>query len=425
MNPTTHPARGRPACLALLGAACLLLAACGGGGSSPDAPQDAPAPLVQDKTVLVRPAPGEDIAAIVASVDVAGEVVRRIHGTDFYLVRLSSGTSVEAFLARLEGDARVLEREPDRVVSAPEGGGATIPVGSDLFDFSVVADQPELVRIGAPIARTRATGLGVRIAVIDSGVVAGHVLLAGHIEPGGWDYVAGDPDPTDEPNGLDDDQDGLVDEGFGHGTFASSLILAVAPDVSILPYRVLNSDSTGLASHVAEAIVAATDAGVHAINLSLGMEHRNAVVGQAVLYARDAGVLVFASAGNTGQHEITYPAAMAFAEAVTAVDGADVKAPFASYGDNVDLAAPGVALLGAWPVAPDTAVAWSGTSFSAALVSGAYALVRELHPTWLPLQITAHLESTSDPTLLVVNPTLAGQLGQGRLDLDAATAPTK
>ena len=63
--------------------------------------------------------------------------------------------------------------------------------------------------------------------------------------------------------------------------------------MTILPYRVLNSDSTGLASDVAAAITAATDAGVHVINLSLGMEHRNTVVGEAILYARNNGVEAF------------------------------------------------------------------------------------------------------------------------------------
>jgi subtilisin family serine protease len=414
------------ALVALLGITC----ACG-GSETPPPPDESPSTLTEggggtiqeqyDPTrVLVRPAPGEDIAQIVA--ELGGTVLNQIEGTNFYLVELPDDSSVEEFLEALEGDARVLDGEPDRVVSAPEGGGATLPIGSEFFSFTEIANQPELLRIGADIARTRATGVGVRVALIDTGVVANHLALQGHIEPGGWDYVDGDGDPTDAPNGLDDDEDGLVDEGFGHGTFISSLILAIAPDVTILPYRVLNSDSTGLASDVAAAITSATDAGVHVINLSLGMEHRNSVVGEAIQYAKNNGVPVIASAGNTGNQEVTFPATISAATSVTSVDSANGKAGFASFGGDVDLAAPGVELIGAYPTGDDVAVKWSGTSFSAALVTGGYALVRELYPLVAPFAVTQHLEATSNEVALqVANGELASQLGDGLLDLDAAT----
>ncbi len=371
--------------------------------------------------VLVRPAPGEDIEVIAS--EAGGTVLGAVDGTDFYVVELPNDTSVEEFLELLGGDVRVLEGEPDRVVSAPEGGGATLPIGSEFFSFTEIASQSELLRIGGDIARTRATGAGVRVALIDTGIVASHFSLAGRIEPGGWDYVDGDSDPTDVRNGIDDDEDGLIDEGFGHGTFISSLILAIAPDVTILPYRVLNSDSTGLASDVATAITSATDAGVDVINLSLGMEHRNSVVGEAIQYARNNGVPVIASAGNTGNEEVTFPATISAAVSVTSVDFANVKASFASFGSDVDLAAPGVELIGAYPLGDDVAVRWSGTSFSAALVTGGYALVRQLHPLVGPFHITKHLEDTSNEVALqVANGELAGELGDGLLDLEAATA---
>ena len=54
-----------------------------------------------------------------------------------------------------------------------------------------------------------------------------------------------DADPAEEANGVDDDGDGEIDEGFGHGTFVSGLVLAAAPDARILPVRVLDSDAVG------------------------------------------------------------------------------------------------------------------------------------------------------------------------------------
>ena len=413
----------------LLLAAALTVGACGTGGTDPEpddtgdeqgttqSPPDQEA--LHPTRVLVRPAPGEDVAGIAA--DAGATLVNAVDGTDFYVVQFPSTAAVEDFLESLQGDARIIDVERDRVISSPEGGGATLPAGSEIFEFSIVPDQPELQRIGAPVARTRATGQGVRVGVIDSGVVASHLSLAGRVEAGGWDFVDNDSDPTDAPNGIDDDQDGLIDEGFGHGTFVSSLILAVAPDVMIVPYRVLNSDSTGLASHVANAITMATNDGVQVINLSLGMEHRSVVVGEAIAYARDNGVMVVASAGNTGNEEVTFPATISVATSVTSVDPADVKAGFASYGNDMDICAPGFELYGAYPVADDAAVKWSGTSFSAALMTGAFALVRELNPFAPPPQIIQWIENVSHQGVKTINPELGSKLGEGRLDLDAAT----
>ena len=81
---------------------------------------------------------------------------------------------------------------------------------------------------------------------------------------------------------------------------------------------------------------------------------------------------------------MTFPAALSDSISVSAVDARDVRAPFASFGDDIDLTAPGQNLLGAFPSPMGTAY-WSGTSFASALVSGALALVRELHPTRLDL----------------------------------------
>jgi subtilisin family serine protease len=239
------------------------------------------------------------------------------------------------------------------------------------------------------------------------------------VDADGWDLVDGDPDPTEERNGLDDDGDGQRDEGFGHGTFVASLVLAVAPDARILPIRVLDTDCVGHASLLASAITMAADRGAHVINLSAGMATRAKVVEDAIGSARSRGVWVVVASGNTGVEDVHFPAALSNAESVTSVDGQDRRSPFASFGSEVDLAAPGQDLLGAFPEGSGTAW-WSGTSFSAALVSGAYALVRERHPEWGGEEVLKHLEDTAT-AIDALNPSVAGRLGEGRLDLDAAT----
>ncbi len=408
----------------------LPLAACGSGDAPAlDSELDGPPPPVEEELpiqVLVRTEPEASLDAVLAdarSIDAPpkeAKIVRRVLGTSFYIVELPPGTDVEAFLRTLSQDQRVIVSERNRRISAPEGGGATLPVGGEFFDGPAVANQTALLQVGADIARTRATGQGVRVAVIDTGVVASHVALADRIEPGGWDFVDGDDDPTDEANAEDDDHDGLVDEGFGHGTFAASLILAVAPDARILPYRVLDSDCNGLVSSLAEAISRAADEGVDVINLSLGMEHHVHVVGEAINYARMQGILVIASAGNTGTEEVTFPATLAISLSITAVDPADIRADFSSYGPDIDLSVPGIELLGAYPTSPDWAVRWSGTSFSAAVTTGGFALLRERFPLAPPSFLVDQMANTAfDHTGL--NPGYEGMLGRGRLDLATAT----
>lgn len=398
----------------------LLLAACGGGGGAPAGGGDSPKP--EPLVVLLLINDPDDVDEVIEDVveDTGALPLGRVEGTNFYRFELPAGMSEEQFLALVDDDLRIEDGQPDESLSSPEGGGATIPLGGDLF-ASAVATQPELARIGLAAAHDRATGVGVRIALLDTGVLPDHPLLVGRLEAGGHDYVDGDSTPTDVANGRDDDGDGLVDEGHGHGSFVASLILAVAPDARLIAFRVLDSDSRGKASWIASAIARAADLGVDVINLSAGMDTRVQVVKDATNYARDRGVLVIASAGNTGTRSVTFPAALSDGVSVTSVDVTDRRADFASYGDDVDLAAPGVELIGAYPNVRG-ATRWSGTSFSAALVTGGFALVRQAFPGLSAEAIVQRLEDRS-VDIEALNPGIGDELGMGRLDLDAATAP--
>jgi subtilisin family serine protease len=213
----------------------------------------------------------------------------------------------------------------------------------------------------------------------------------------------------------------LIDEGHGHGTFVASLVLAVAPGARILPVRVLDSDSVGTSSGLAAAIDYAVTHGASVINLSIGMPSEVRVVRQAIQSARQQGVLVVSSAGNTGLGDVQFPAAVSDALSVTSVNDAGVRAPFASYGSAVDLSAPGMDVLGAFPSASGTA-RWSGTSFSAAIVSGAAALVFARFPGMDGDQVRQRLEDTA-VSVDAMNPAFAGRLGRGRVDLAAAVGP--
>lgn len=368
--------------------------------------------------VLVRFQPGVVSSVLLATL--GSTLLDDVPGTDYHAISVPTGSTATGFVTTLATNLSIAAVQLDLGIDAPEGEGSTIPAGGSLL-ASQIPTQGELLRIGLAAASSRATGAGVRVAVVDTGILATLDGVAGSVDTNGYDMIDHDSDPTDATNGLDDDGDGYVDELYAHGTFVASLIVAVAPDVRILPIRALDADGRGTSSGVAAAITYAVQHDAQVINLSLRISPNDGVVGTAIGNARSHGIEVVAAAGNTGVEDATLPSVMSNALLVAAVGSDDVVADFSATGSAVDLAAPGVDLSGAYPESPGTAI-WSGTSFATALVTGGFALVRERHPSWTIDAVSSHLKTTS-AGLHDANPSLDGKLGAGRLDLDAATAP--
>lgn len=406
--------RGLASWLLVCGLGCGL-AACGAGGGPTRS--EGTLPAARPGRVLVEATSVEELTVVCERKQ--APMLGPVPGTDFHLVRCPPGRGVPAFVEELLLETCVLDAQPDDDLRFPEGDGTTIPAFADE-DLSAIAAQPALQRVGAVAAQLRGRmGDGVVVAVIDTGVDANHPWLAGRVLPTGYDFVDHDDDPTDEGNGLDDDGDGLVDEGVGHGTFVASLILAVAPGARILPIRALDSDAVGSASGIARAIEYARVNGASIINFSGGADRDIRVIQQAVDRVRGANVVFVAAAGNGGG-AVQFPATRPAALAVASVDLMDRRSGFSAYGFGVALCAPGEDLLGAHPSAPSGVARWSGTSFASALVSGGLALLAPPPPSGPLNPVIQRLLSTTAP-VDAENPAIPGQLGAGRLDLDAAT----
>jgi subtilisin family serine protease len=416
----TWPANGHALGLAL----GLALTACGGGGGGDSSGgggggDGGPPPPPSATVVLVDPTSLSELEELCD--EKGATVLGPVEGTNYYEVSIPDGVDVDDFLEDLDDELEVEDGEHDEGVGVPEGGGGTQAAFVDDI-FASIATQPALALIGAPTAHARGyDGAGVVVAVIDTGVVASSPALAGHIMAG-YDFVDGDSNPADVANGVDEDKDGLFDEGVGHGTFVASLVLAVAPNATIMPLRVLNSDSIGTAAALARAIQYAVTNGADVINFSGGLAGQSLVIVQAAENAKAAGVYVVSAAGNRNLPQVDYPANASAVWAVSAVDATGRKASFASYGSDVDFVAPGLDLLGAHPRAPSGLARWSGTSFSTALVTGAFALLRGEDAGSSSKTLFERLEDTAVP-VDALNPLYAGKLGKGRLDLGAATAP--
>jgi subtilisin family serine protease len=309
----------------------------------------------------------------------------------------------------------VLTATPDVIARLPEGSQANLPaVGSD-YGRTDVEKQTAMAQIRAIGPRTGATGANVVVAVLDGGVEASHPFLAGRVLPG-YDFVDRDADASETKNGLDDDGDQLIDEGYGHGTFVSSLVLAVAPGSKILPVRVLDTDGRGRVSDIAAGIYWALDHGANVLNLSFGTVGGNATLAAAVRTALGRGVVVVASTGNSaGAAGLDFPAAMPGVIAVSALDAAGQRATFANAGAGTTIAAPGVDVIGAFP--EGLSAKWSGTSFAAAFVTGGAALVIETAPGSTPARVALLISRRARPLGAAVPRVDRRALGAGLLDL--------
>ena len=203
-------------------------------------------------------------------------------------------------------------------------------------------------------------GAGVKVAVLDTGIVA-HPAL-----PGFTQSIAVTPFPED-PARIN-----------GHGTAIASLIAGndssapgIAPSVELISIRVGDDSGRADSFALAAGILAAVDAGVQIINISMGTSENNPLIEEAVLYAHAHNVVIVAAAGNSEQADASYPAAYPSVISVGSVDARGEHLDFSNYGTYLSVTAPGFAINAAWPGNRYSRV--SGTSASAPIVTGAIA----------------------------------------------------
>ena len=253
------------------------------------------------------------------------------------------------------------------------------------------------------------------VAIIDSGVDYEHEDLRDNI----WKNAV----ETDGLAGVDDDDNGYIDDvqgwdfthapdlpGFGdyltrdndpqdesaHGTHVAGIVAAttnnnlgivgIAPNAQLM---VLRAGMTLLAGggfleedDIAAAILYAAENGAHIINMSWGGPERTLIIGDALRYAQNKGIVLVASAGNSGEPGLVYPAANHNTISVGAVDHSDRLAGFSTTGPALDLVAPGVNVQSTQP--NNAYAARSGTSFSAPQISGLAALILSRRPNLSP-----------------------------------------
>jgi serine protease AprX len=422
--------RGRCALLAVA-----LLAALAGAALAANAPtvpaRTASGPV---RAVIVRADP-DGLAAARASVLRAGGTVGRSLPVVNGFVAVVP-VEAESRLRDAAGVTAVIEDAPMRPWAASAKAAATTPT-------TTLAD----VRDAIGAARSGATGAGVGVAVIDTGMVPVAALA-------GTGKVVNGPDFSSQGERL------AHLDTYGHGTHIAGIIAGsddasgfrgVAPGARLVNLKAAGADgSTTLSALVAAigwAIAHHDDAGlnIRVLNLSFGtppLRYQNDLLAYALEQAWKAGIVVVTSAGNDGgkRRGLTSPAYDPFLLAVGADDLAgtpavadDVVPDWSSRGDgarNPDVVAPGRSILSlrdpnsaldlAHPEARvgNDLLKGSGTSQAAAVVSGAVALVLEGRPELTPDQVKALLRASA----VALPGTGAEAQGRGRIDVAAAVA---
>ncbi len=231
-------------------------------------------------------------------------------------------------------------------------------------------------RIDAITAQSYTKGATVNVGVIDTGTDYTHPDLSLNYK-GGYNFVNKTTNPMDDN---------------GHGTHVAGTIAAldntigvigVAPEVNLYSIKVLNANGSGYMSDVIAGIQWSVDNGMKIINMSLGSSVFSRSLKIACDIAYNRGLLIIASAGNSGNssgkgNNVDYPARYDSVVAVVAIDINNARAWFSSTGPAVEISAPGVNIYST--LRGGVYGYLSGTSMAAPHVTGVAALIMSYNP---------------------------------------------
>ena len=260
-------------------------------------------------------------------------------------------------------------------------------------------------------------------------------------------------------NNIDDDGNGLIDDwrgwdfvsydesvqagqinpagkGVSHATLVSGVaaansnngigIAGVNWQTKILPLQALSDNGSGSTVGVARAIRYATEQNVDIISMSLGSTYPDNYLRGAILEATAKGIIVVAASGNNGCDCISYPANYVEVVAVGALSNSGARASFSSYGQNLDILAPGTGIYTtSWSASNSTshyAGGIAGTSLSTPMVSSAISLIKAHKPSASAEELVALLTDTANHFTLSPSSPHSDQIGFGYAEIDKALA---
>jgi subtilisin family serine protease len=297
-------------------------------------------------------------------------------GANISLFRITDNRSVETVESQMRGETDVRAVQPnfryvlqDQVTTPAAGEGDPA--------------QYALAKLRLPEAHKLSAGANVTVAVIDSGIDVAHPELA--------DAIVGSFDALGSKEGAHVHGTGIAGAIVSHARLMGS-----APRARILAIRAFGVSQGGAESSsfiILKGINHAALNGAQVINMSFAGP-QDPLIERGIAASASRGIVLIAASGNAGpKSPPLYPAASPSVIAVSATDAYDRLFAASNRGSHIAVAAPGVDI---FLPAPDNKYQMtSGTSFSAAYISGLAALMIERNPQLRPNEIRSILMTTA------------------------------
>lgn len=308
-----------------------------------------------------------------------GSVIQRLDGIHAVAADMPSEK-----IKHLRAKSNVKYVEPDAEATTLEIKGSRVKA-NQVAQIQAAQYTPwNIIRVTANQSWPITTGIGRKVAIVDTGIYYSHPDLAGNVNSGP-SFIRGTKSSNDDN---------------GHGTHVSGTVAAVNNAIGVIGVafnaklwgvKVLDRSGSGTYSQVISGINWAASNGMNLINMSLGGSFDSQALHDACDSAVGKGVLISAAAGNSGDTTPEYPGAYPSVVCVSAIDSSNLLASFSTRGPQVDLAAPGVAIASTVP--PDSYATWSGTSMATPHVTGCAALVWAANPTLTNIGVRNRLQS--------------------------------
>ena len=360
----------------------------GGGASSAKSVNNIPRRDVSQAALNLHTVANELVAEIDGALsDARADELARHHG----LVRLQSQNF--PLIGATIGLFRIVDRRAAETVSRELAADANVRSVQPNFRY-VLQDQKAALTAGDPgqyaVAELRlpeahklADGANITIAVIDSGIDVKHPELANSIAES-FDALGSKEGPH------------VHGTGVAGAIVAHARLMGSAPAARILAIRAFGKVSSGAESTsfvILKGMDYAAAHGAQIVNMSFAGP-KDALIERGIAALAGKGIVMVAAAGNAGaKSPPLYPAANANVIAISATDAQDKLFTASNRGGYIAVAAPGVDVF--LPAPEEKYQITSGTSFSAAYVSGLAGLMLERNPALKPEELRAILMKTA------------------------------
>ncbi|MCA1542051.1 S8 family serine peptidase [Bradyrhizobium sp. NBAIM32] len=296
-------------------------------------------------------------------------------GATFGLFRIADGRPYETVRREFAADGSVRSLQPNFRYVLQDQKSSAATEGDPA--------QYALAKLRLPQAHTLAHGANVTIAVIDSGIDARHPELA--------NSVADNFDALGSAEGPH-----VHGTGIAGAIAAHARLMGSAPEARIIAIRAFGGANGGAESSsyiILRSLNYAAEHGAQIVNMSFAGP-KDAVIERAIAATAARGLILIAAAGNAGaKSPPLYPAANPNVIAVSATDRQDRLFSASNRGNYIAVAAPGVDIF--LPAPDGKYQVTSGTSFSAAYVSGVAALLLERNHALKPEALRMTLVKTA------------------------------